>query len=97
MDWRRPCVYIFASARNGTLYAGVTSNLVKRVWQHKNHATDGFTSRHNVHLLVWYELHPTMESAILREKTLKGWKRLWKNRLIEGENPEWRDLYPTLL
>jgi putative endonuclease len=63
----------------------------------KNHVLEGFTCRYDVHLLVWYELHPTMESAILREKTLKGWKRLWKNRLIEGENPEWNDLYPTLL
>jgi putative endonuclease len=86
-----------ASSRNGTLYLGVTSDLVKRIWQHKNHVVEGFTSRYDVHLLVWYELHPTMESAILREKSLKGWKRVWKNRLIEGENPEWRDLYSTLL
>jgi putative endonuclease len=96
MDWRQPCVYMLASGRNGTLYIGVTSDLLKRVWQHKSHAAEGFSHRYNVHLLVWYELHPTMESAILREKTLKGWKRLWKNRLIEGENPDWCDLYPTL-
>jgi len=67
------------------------------VWQHKNDVVKGFSNRYNVHLLVWYEQHPTMESAILREKTLKGWKRHWKTRLIEGEKPEWRDLYPTLL
>ncbi|RAO75236.1 GIY-YIG nuclease family protein [Dyella jiangningensis] len=96
MDWRRPCVYILASGRNGTLYVGVTSDLVKRVWQHRNEVTKGFTSQHHVYNLVWYELHETMESAILREKRLKDWKRVWKLRLIEGENPEWVDLYPTL-
>jgi putative endonuclease len=88
---------MLVSSRNGTLYIGVTNDLVKRIWQHKNHVVDGFTSRYDVHLLVWYELHPTMESAILREKSLKGWKRVWKKRRIEGENPEWLDLYPTLL
>jgi putative endonuclease len=87
---------MLASRKNGTLYLGVTSDLLKRIWQHKDQIVDSFTKRHHVHLLVWYELHPTMESAILREKTLKGWKRVWKNRLIEGENPEWCDLYPTL-
>ncbi|WP_430389101.1 GIY-YIG nuclease family protein [Dyella sp. 20L07] len=97
MDWRQPSVYMLANARNGTLYIGVTSNLIKRVWPHINEFVDGFTSRYHVHLLVWYELHETMESAILREKVLKGWKRAWKLRLIEGENPEWHDLYPALL
>ncbi len=97
MDRRQPCVYILASGRNGTLYVGVTSDLVKRVWQHRNEVVDSFTARHHVHGLVWYELHETMESAILREKRLKEWKRAWKLRLIEGENPEWLDLYPTLL
>jgi putative endonuclease len=97
MDRRRPCVYILASRRNGTLYLGVTSDLVKRVWQHRNELIDSFTSRHHIHDLVWYELHETMESAILREKRLKEWKRAWKLRLIEGENPDWVDLYPTLL
>ena len=97
MDWRQPCVYMLVSRRNGTLYIGVTSDLVKRVWQHRNEVAQGFTSRYHVHDLVWYELHETMESAILREKQLKEWKRAWKLRLIEGENPEWRDLYPTLL
>ncbi len=97
MDWRQPCVYILASERNGTLYIGVTSDPIKRIWQHRTDAVDGFTKKHRVHTLVWYELHQTMESAILREKTLKGWKRVWKARLIEGENPDWVDLFPTLL
>ena len=97
MDRRQPCVYMLASKRNGTLYIGVTSNLVGRVWQHRSEAVQGFTSRHHVHNLVWYELHETMESAILREKQLKEWKRTWKLRLIEGENPGWFDLYPALL
>jgi putative endonuclease len=88
---------MLAGRRNGTLYIGVTSDLVKRVWQHRNEVAQGFTSRYHVHDLVWYELHETMESAILREKQLKEWKRAWKLRLIEGEKPEWRDLYPTLL
>ncbi|KRE89643.1 GIY-YIG nuclease [Frateuria sp. Soil773] len=97
MDWRQPCVYMLASGRNGTLYVGVTSHLIQRIWQHRNEVVGGFTSRYRVHDLVWYELHETMESAILREKRLKEWKRAWKLRLIEGANPEWRDLYPTLL
>jgi putative endonuclease len=96
MEQRHPRVYILASVLNGTLYVGVTSDLVKRVWQHRNEVVDSFTSRHHVHHLVWYEQHETMESAILREKRLKDWKRAWKLRLIEGENPEWIDLYPTL-
>ena len=89
----QPCVYILASQRNGTLYVGVTSALVKRVWQHKADFVDGFSKRHGVHDLVWYELHATMESAITREKRIKGWKRDWKLELIEKANPEWRDLY----
>jgi len=97
MDRRQPCVYMLASRRNGTLYIGITSNLVGRVWQHRNEVVAGFTSRYRVHDLVWYELHETMESAILREKQLKEWKRAWKLRLIESENPGWCDLYPTLL
>ena len=90
---RHPCVYILASRRNGTLYTGVTSNLVKRIWQHRNDLVDGFTRRYQVHALVWYELHETMESAIRREKAIKNWKRAWKLRLIEERNPYWRDLY----
>ena len=90
---KQPCVYILASRRNGTLYVGVTSDLVKRVWEHKENLADGFTKRYGVHTLVWYELHDSMEVAIRREKAIKGWKRRWKLELIEKENPEWRDLY----
>jgi putative endonuclease len=90
---KQPAVYILASERNGTLYIGVTSDLVKRVWQHKNNVVDGFTKRYSVHQLVWYEPHETMESAIKREKALKNWKRIWKLELIETSNPSWQDLY----
>jgi putative endonuclease len=93
----QPAVYILASKRNGTLYIGVTSNLVKRVWEHKNDSVDGFTKRYNVHQLVWYEIHETMEAAIQREKQLKNWKRKWKLDLIEGPNPTWRDLYHQVI
>jgi putative endonuclease len=92
-----PCVYILASRRNGTLYVGVTSDLVKRVWEHKNDVVKGFTQRYGVHTLIWYEPHETMISAISREKAIKGWKRRWKLELIERSNPEWRDLYADLL
>ena len=94
---KQPCVYILASRRNGTLYVGVTSDLIKRVWQHKEDLADGFTKRYGVHTLVWYEPHDSMESAIGREKAIKEWKRRWKLELIEKENPEWRDLYEALL
>ncbi|MFA5975100.1 MAG: GIY-YIG nuclease family protein [Elusimicrobiota bacterium] len=93
---KQPCVYLLASCRNGTLYVGVTSNLVKRVWEHKQNLADGFTEQYGVHLLVWYEMHPTMESAISREKALKDWNRTWKIRLIKKDNPEWQDLCDTL-
>ncbi|HTE14321.1 MAG TPA: GIY-YIG nuclease family protein [Burkholderiales bacterium] len=93
----QPCVYILASKRNGTLYIGVTSDLVKRVWEHKNEFVDGFTKRHGAHMLVWYEAHETMESAIAREKALKNWKRKWKLELIETSNPEWLDRYGELV
>ena len=92
-----PCVYILASNRNGTLYTGVTSRLAQRVWQHKNDLAGGFTSRYGVHRLVWYETHPTMESAIVREKQLKEWHRSWKIRLIEELNYDWVDLYTQIL
>lgn len=95
--FKQPCVYILASDRNGTLYVGVTSNLIKRVWEHKNDLVPGFTKRYSVHDLVWYEMHDSMESAIAREKTIKEWKRQWKLELIERENPEWKDLYSGLL
>lgn len=88
---------MLASRRNGTLYIGVTSDLIKRIWEHKNNVVEGFTRTYEVHLLVWYELHESMESAIRRERALKEWKRGWKLRLIESSNPEWNDLYPTLL
>ena len=94
---KQPAVYILASKRNGTLYIGVTSDLVKRIWEHKNNIVEGFTRRYGVHQLVWYEIHENMESAIEREKRLKDWKRKWKLALIEKTNPGWQDLYNTIL
>ncbi len=91
-----PCVYILATKQNGTLYTGVTSNLLKRVWEHKINAVDGFTKKYAVHTLVWYEAHETMDSAIQREKTIKNWKRNWKIRIIEEMNQEWCDLFHGL-
>ena len=93
---KQPVVYILASKRNGTLYVGVTSNLVKRIWEHKNNLAEGFTKRYEVHHLVWYEMHESMDSAIQREKRVKGWKRTWKLELIESSNPSWQDLYHTM-
>ncbi|UFS94438.1 GIY-YIG nuclease family protein [Nocardia huaxiensis] len=97
MDGRQPCVYILASEPNGTLYVGTTSNLAARVWQHRNDVVAGFTERYGVHSLVWYETHEMMQSAIIREKRIKRWRRAWKIRLIESVNPEWNGLYPALL
>ena len=94
---KQPAVYILASKRNGTLYIGVTSNLVKRIWEHKNNMIEGFTKRYTVHRLVWYELHDNMESALIREKRLKNWKRKWKLELIETKNPKWLDLYNMIV
>ena len=91
-----PSVYILAGRRNGTFYVGVTSDLVKRVWEHKNDFVEGFTKRYGVHTLVWYERHETMESAIAREKAIKEWKRIWKLEMIERTNPDWKDLYQDL-
>ena len=88
-----PCVYILASRPNGTLYIGVTSDLIQRIWQHKSNLVKGFTERYGVHRLVWYEVHDSMESAIQREKAIKKWNRAWKIELIEKNNPTWRDLY----
>jgi putative endonuclease len=85
-----------ASRRNGTLYIGVTSDLVKRVWEHKHDIVAGFTKDYRVHNLVYYELHANMESAIMREKRLKKWNRAWKLRLIEEMNPDWTDLYQSI-
>ncbi|PJA01461.1 GIY-YIG nuclease [bacterium (Candidatus Gribaldobacteria) CG_4_10_14_0_2_um_filter_41_16] len=89
-------VYILASKRNGTLYIGVTSDLKKRVYEHKNDLIEGFTKKYRVHMLVFYESTNDIESAIRREKQLKVWKRKWKLELIEKSNPEWRDLYNDL-
>jgi len=91
MDWQ-PCVYILASGRHGTLYIGVTSNLIGRVIQHREGLIPGFTSRYGVHRLVWYDVADTMEAAIVREKQLNKWNRDWKLRLIEQDNPGWDDL-----
>ena len=93
---KQPCVYILASQRNGTLYVGVTSDLVRRVWEHKNDTVDGFTKEYGVHILVYYELHGNMLVAITREKQIKKWNRVWKIKLIESTNPEWRDLWEEI-
>jgi putative endonuclease len=89
-------VYIMASARNGTLYIGVTSSLVKRVWEHREGVVDGFTKEYGVKCLVYYEIHDNAENAITREKQLKKWEPVWKLRLIEEKNPQWRDLFPDI-
>ncbi len=93
---KEPCVYILASEPNGTLYVGVTSDLVKRIWEHKSDVVEGFTQKYKVHKLVFYEMHATMETAITREKQIKKWNRTWKLRLIEEFNPLWEDLWPVL-
>ena len=85
-------VYMMASGKNGTIYTGVTSDLKKRIWEHKNNVAEGFTKKYNVHNLVWYEPHDNAESAIVREKRIKDWKRDWKIKRIIEMNPEWRDL-----
>ena len=92
-----PFVYILANKRNGTLYIGVTKDLIRRVYEHETDAVPGFTSRHEVHNLVWYEQTDSILSAIQREKQLKNWQRTWKIRLIEQTNPDWHDLYSALL
>lgn len=89
-------VYLLASGRNGTLYVGVTSDLARRVWAHKNDAVDGFTKKYRVHDLVYFEELSTPEEAIVREKQLKKWRRKWKLALIEEGNPQWRDLYADI-
>ena len=86
-----------ASRVRGTLYTGVTSNLPARTYQHKSHLIPGFTAKYDVRLLVWYEVHASMEAAILREKKIKEWKRAWKIELVETMNPEWRDLYREII
>jgi len=90
-------VYILASKRNGTLYIGVTNNLLKRVYEHKNNLVEGFTEKYSVHNLVYYEVHNDKRIAITREKRIKKWRRGWKIRLIEQFNPNWKDLYADLI
>ncbi|SSY70250.1 GIY-YIG nuclease family protein [Alysiella crassa] len=95
---RQPAVYILASGRNGTLYIGVTMNLPERIWQHKQGVSlDGFTAKYGVDKLVWYEVSATMPEAIAKEKAMKKWRREWKIRLIEEQNPDWLDLFGGLL
>jgi putative endonuclease len=89
----QPAVYLLASKDNGTLYVGVTSHLLQRIWQHKQDVVPGFTQQYGVHRLVWFELHGSMEAAITREKQLKKWNRAWKIELIEKDNPDWTDLF----
>jgi putative endonuclease len=89
-------VYILASKRNCTLYTGVTSNLVQRMWQHKNNMIEGFTQKYKIKNLVYYEAHENAESAITREKQIKKWRRNWKIRLIEESNPDWNDLFDKI-
>jgi len=89
-------VYILATRKRGPIYVGVTSNLQKRVFEHKQHLAQGFTKKYNIDRLVWFEKHESAESAISKEKRLKRWLRIWKVELIESSNPEWLDLYETL-
>ena len=90
-------VYILASKKNGTIYVGVTCDLIKRIYEHKLNLVDGFTKKYDVHNQVYYEVNNDMESAIIREKQIKKWNRRWKLRLIEEKNPEWRDLYQEIV
>ena len=90
-------MYILASKKNGTIYVGITNDLVRRVWEHKNDVVEGFTKKYGVHLLVYYELTENSIIAIEREKQIKKWKRYWKVKLIEERNKEWKDLYINIL
>lgn len=92
-----PAVYILASKPHGTLYIGVTSNLPQRLWQHRNDLADGFSKKYRVHSLVYYEQYQDIYTAICREHQLKHWTRAWKTQLIEASNPQWIDLYPSIL
>ena len=94
---KQPAVYILASGRNGTLYIGVTSDLVKRVWEHRQELVEGFTKKYDVHSLVYFEQYDEMVLAIQREKQLKKWNRSWKLKMIEQKNPEWRDLWSDIV
>ena len=93
---KQPVVYIVSDRRHGTLYTGVTSDLARRIWEHRTGTVEGFTKRYGLKLLVWYEPHATIEAAIVREKQIKAWKRAWKVKLIERMNATWRDLYEDL-
>ena len=97
MAKKQPAVYILASERNGTLYVGVTSDLVKRIWEHKQDLVEGFTKEYGVHTLAYFELHDEMAEAIQREKQIKKWNRDWKKRLIEQQNPYWNDLWSEIV
>ena len=90
-------VYLLASRRNGTLYVGMTDNLIARVWQHREGAVPGFTKQHNIKILVWYELHDSREAALVRERQIKKWNRDWKLQMIEATNPTWSDLYHKIV
>ena len=92
-----PCTYILASRKNGTLYVGVTSDLVGRIGQHKNDLVEGFTRKYGIHNLVWFEVHASMLAAITREKQIKKWNGEWKIEMIEKANPGWRDLWDDLI
>ena len=94
---KQPCVYILSNQARGTLYIGVTSNLIQRVWQHKQNLVDGFSKQHELHLLVYFEQFDDMINAITREKQLKKWNRAWKIELVESVNSDWRDLYLDLV
>lgn len=89
-------VYIMANRRNGTIYLGSTTDLARRVWEHRNNVVPGFTKRYGCHRLVWYERHDSLEAARERERRMKEWKRAWKLREIEGPNPDWVDLYDVI-
>jgi putative endonuclease len=92
----QPCVYILTNHKHGTLYVGMTTDLQLRIWQHKGKFVPGFTAEHDLNLLVWYELHSTVEAAAHRERAIKRWHRRWKIRLIEEKNPNWKDFYSEL-
>lgn len=94
---KRPAVYILANHKNGTLYTGVTSDLIKRIYEHKNNTIEGFTKKYNCHNLVYYEIHETMESAILKEKQIKAGSRTKKLKFIDDNNPAWQDLYDEVI
>ncbi len=89
-------VYIMASGRNGTLYTGVTTDLTRRAYEHREGQLEGFTRKYGVKILVWFEIHDSVTAAIVREKAIKRWRRAWKLALIEADNPQWLDLYETL-